>query len=115
MNHKITFFSLVYRYERQIIAILVLYHFLSEAEMAGKKKSVKKVNTKEEGVEVEGIIEESLPNGFFRVKLPNDLIVLGHLSGKMRQHYIRVLPFDKVRIELSPYDLGRGRITYRYK
>ena len=71
--------------------------------------------TKEEGVEVEGIIEESLPNGFFRIKLSNDHVVLGHLSGKMRQNYIRVLPFDKVRVEVSPYDLSRGRITYRYK
>lgn len=79
---------------------------------AGKKQAV---STKEEGVEVEGIIEESLPNGFFRIKLSNDHIVLGHLSGKMRQNYIRVLPYDKVRVEVSPYDLSRGRITYRYK
>lgn len=70
---------------------------------------------KEESIEVEGVVEETLPNAFFRVRLANDHEVRGHISGKMRKHYIRILPGDKVRLELSPYDLSRGRITYRYK
>ena len=60
-------------------------------------------------------ITEALPNTMFRVKLDNDHEVLGHISGKMRRHYIRILPGDRVQVELTPYDLGRGRITYRYK
>ena len=70
---------------------------------------------KEGSIEVEAVVEETLPNAFFRVKLSNGHIVLAHISGKMRKHYIRILPGDKVRVELSPYDLNRGRITYRYK
>ena len=70
---------------------------------------------KEEKIEMEGEITEALPNTMFRVKLDNDHDVLGHISGKMRRHYIRILPGDRVKIELSPYDLDRGRITYRYK
>ncbi|MDU1683583.1 translation initiation factor IF-1, partial [Varibaculum cambriense] len=58
---------------------------------------------------------EALPNAMFRVKLENDHIVLAHISGKMRQHYIRILPEDTVVVEMSPYDLSRGRIVYRYK
>lgn len=71
--------------------------------------------SKEELIEVEGEIVEALPNAMFRVKLDNGHIVLTHVSGKMRMHFIRILPGDKVKIELSPYDLNRGRITYRYK
>ena len=70
---------------------------------------------KEEKIEMEGEILEALPNTMFKVKLDNDHEVLGHISGKMRRHYIRILPGDRVKIELSPYDLDRGRITYRYK
>ena len=70
---------------------------------------------KEEPIEVEGIVVEPLPNAMFRVKLDNDAVVLAHISGKMRMHYIRILPGDKVTVELSPYDLSRGRITYRAK
>jgi len=70
---------------------------------------------KEEGVQVEGVVVESLPNAMFRVQLPNEFVILAHLSGKMRKHYIRILPDDRVLVELSPYDLTRGRITYRYK
>ena len=66
-------------------------------------------------IEAEGVVVESLPNVMFKVKLDNDHEVLGHISGKMRRHYIRILPGDRVKIELSPYDLDRGRITYRYK
>ncbi len=64
---------------------------------------------------LEGTILESLPNAMFKVKLDNDHEVLAHISGKMRMHYIRILPGDKVQVELTPYDLTRGRITYRYK
>jgi translation initiation factor IF-1 len=71
--------------------------------------------SKEELIEVEGEIVEALPNAMFRVKLDNGHIVLAHVSGKMRMHFIRILPGDKVKIELTPYDLNRGRITYRYK
>ncbi|HEX77288.1 MAG TPA: translation initiation factor IF-1 [Dehalococcoidia bacterium] len=70
---------------------------------------------KKENIEVEGKIIESLPNAMFRVELPNGHQVLAHISGKMRLHYIRILPGDKVLVELSPYDLSRGRITYRFK
>mgnify|MGYP001570170766 CR=1 FL=1 len=70
---------------------------------------------KEEKIEVEGVIRESLPNAMFRVELANSHKVLAHISGKMRMNYIRILPGDKVRVELSPYDLSRGRIVYREK
>ncbi len=70
---------------------------------------------KEELIEVEGRIVEALPNAQFRVELENGHIVLAHVSGKIRMHFIRILPGDKVKVELSPYDLSRGRITYREK
>jgi len=70
---------------------------------------------KEEAIRVEGVVEEALPNAMFKVKLDSDHQVLAHVSGKMRMHFIRILPGDRVQVELSPYDLSRGRITYRYK
>ena len=70
---------------------------------------------KKESIEVEGVVTEALPNAMFRVELPNGHQVLAHISGRIRVHYIRILPGDKVLIELSPYDLSRGRITYRLK
>ena len=70
---------------------------------------------KEEAIEVEGTVVEPLPNAMFRVELENGHQVLAHISGKMRMHYIRILPGDKVTVELPPYDLTRGRITYRAK
>jgi translation initiation factor IF-1 len=70
---------------------------------------------KEEVIEVEGVVNEPLPNAMFRVQLENGHEVLAHISGKMRMHFIRILPGDKVKLEISPYDLGRGRITYRAK
>ncbi len=70
---------------------------------------------KKEAIEVEGKVLECLPNATFRVELANGHKVLAHISGKMRKHYIRILPADKVLVELSPYDLTRGRITYRLK
>ena len=71
--------------------------------------------SKEELIEVEGVIKEALPNAMFRVELENGHIVLAHISGKIRKHFIRILPGDTVKLELSPYDLSRGRITYRNK
>jgi translation initiation factor IF-1 len=71
--------------------------------------------SKEEGITVEGTVVEPLKNAMFRVELDNGHTVLAHVSGKMRKHYIRILPGDKVTVELSPYDLTRGRITYRAK
>ena len=70
---------------------------------------------KEEGVQVEGTVVEPLPNAMFRVELENGHKVLAHISGKMRMHYIRILPGDRVQVELTPYDLTKGRITYRFK
>ena len=76
------------------------------ADMAKKEK---------EAIEVEGTVTEALPNASFRVELANGHKVLAHVSGKIRLHYIRVLPGDRVLVELSPYDLSRGRITYRFR
>jgi translation initiation factor IF-1 len=70
---------------------------------------------KEDAIELEGTVIEPLPNAMFKVELENGHVILAHISGKMRMHYIRILPGDKVTVELSPYDLNRGRITYRYK
>lgn len=70
---------------------------------------------KEEAIVVDGKVLEALPNAMFKIELENGHKVLGHVSGKMRMHYIRILPGDKVSVELSPYDLTRGRITYRAK
>ena len=70
---------------------------------------------KGEGIEVEGTVVEPLPNAMFRVELENKHVVLAHISGKMRMHFIKILPGDTVTVELSPYDLTRGRITYRAK
>ena len=70
---------------------------------------------KEDAIVLEGTVLEPLPNAMFRVELENGHRVLAHISGKMRMHYIRILPGDRVQVELTPYDLNRGRITYRYK
>jgi translation initiation factor IF-1 len=70
---------------------------------------------KEKGIELEGVVEENLPDCTFRVKLQNEMKVLVKISGKMRMHFIRILPGDRVLVELSPYDLTKGRITYRFK
>lgn len=70
---------------------------------------------KEEAIEVDGVVVETLPNAMFRVELENKHIVLAHVSGKMRKNFIRILPGDRVKLEISPYDLSRGRIVYRYK
>ncbi len=70
---------------------------------------------KEDAIQVEGTVLEPLPNAMFRVELPNGHQILAHISGKMRMHYIKILPGDKVTVEMSPYDLTRGRITYRVR
>lgn len=89
----------------------------------GRKKKKTRQDTEErpkavnsdKAVEVEGTVLEALPNAMFKVELENEFTVLAHVSGKMRKFFIRILPGDKVKLELSPYDLTRGRITYRYK
>ena len=71
--------------------------------------------TKEEGITVDGTVVEALRNAMFRVELENGHPITAHISGKMRMHYIKILPGDKVRVEMSPYDLSKGRIVFRYK
>ena len=71
--------------------------------------------SKQDAIEVEGTVLESLPNAMFRVKLENEHEILAHISGKIRMNFIKILPGDKVTVELTPYDLNRGRITYRFK
>jgi translation initiation factor IF-1 len=102
-----------------------VHHHRSESrgmEVRGPARKTKRYERdcedmpKKEGViEIEGTVVEALPNAMFRVELTNGHKVLAHISGKMRQHYIRILPEDRVVVELSPYDLTRGRIVYRYK
>ena len=88
----------------------------TSARSAVTSKATSEFMAKKDGViEIEGSVVEALPNAMFRVELTNGHKVLAHISGKMRQHYIRILPEDKVIVELSPYDLTRGRIVYRYK
>lgn len=84
-------------------------------ESGGGKQPKRFFMPKEEAIEVEGKVVEPLPNAMFRVELENGHKVLAHISGKMRMHFIRILPGDRVKVELSPYDLTRGRITYRFK
>ena len=83
--------------------------------IAGKIVASKDRMAKEETIQMQGEILETLPNATFRVKLENGHVVLGHISGKMRMHYIRILPGDKVTVDLTPYDLSRARITFRGK
>ena len=71
--------------------------------------------SKEDVIEVEAVVVETLPNAMFNVKLQNGVVILAHVSGKIRMHYIRILPGDRVTVEISPYDLTRGRITFRFK
>lgn len=78
-----------------------------------EKQAARTGHVKEDAIEIDGEVTEALPNTMFRVRLDNGHEVLGHISGKMRKHYIRLVPGDRVRVELSPYDLNRGRITYR--
>jgi translation initiation factor IF-1 len=82
---------------------------------ADKPEASDAEGSKEDAIEVEGSVVEPLPNAMFRVELDNGHRVLAHVSGKMRMNFIRILPGDRVKVELSPYDLSRGRITYRFK
>ena len=93
----------------------LLYNKNEPASEKGAIKFEKGSMAKKETIEVEGVAVESLPNAMFRVELANGHKVLAHISGKIRLHYIRILPGDRVLVELSPYDLSRGRITYRFK
>ena len=70
---------------------------------------------KQDVIEIDGVVSDTLPNAMFKVKLPNGHEILAHVSGKIRMHYIRILPGDRVTVEISPYDLTRGRITFRHK
>ena len=81
----------------------------------GSGPSMKEFMAKKDAIEVEGVVKEPLPNAMFRVELANGHEVLAHISGKIRLHFIKILPGDRVLVELSPYDLTRGRITYRFK
>ena len=82
---------------------------------SSNRRLAEDIPKKDGAIEIEGRVIEPLPNAMFRVELANGHRVLAHISGKMRQHYIRILPEDRVVVELSPYDLTRGRIVYRYK
>ncbi len=86
-----------------------------DKHLADTQRIAEDMAKKDGVIEIEGTVVEALPNAFFRVELTNGHKVLAHISGKMRQHYIRILPEDRVVVELSPYDLNRGRIVYRYK
>jgi translation initiation factor IF-1 len=88
---------------------------LSNAKKVLSTRSSPLPKPKEDAIVLEGTVIEPLPNAMFRVELENGHKVLAHISGKMRMHYIRILPGDRVQVELTPYDLSRGRITYRYK
>jgi translation initiation factor IF-1 len=80
-------------------------------EKTNERKEMSKTGT----IEQDGVIKEALSNAMFRVELENGHVIIAHISGKMRMHYIRILPGDKVKVEMSPYDLSKGRITFRYK
>ena len=86
---------------------------VDRGERASVDSAAKELVAKEDAIEVEGTVRESLPNTMFRVELENGHRILAHLSGKMRKHYIRIVPGDRVKVALSPYDLNRGRIIYR--
>jgi translation initiation factor IF-1 len=91
-------------------------HSLPVRQFSTRHRRIAEDMPKKDGaIEIEGRVVEPLPNAMFRVELQNGHRVLAHISGKMRQHYIRILPEDRVVVELSPYDLTRGRIVYRYK
>ena len=87
-----------------------------EAKQAQRTKQLARAgDAKEQAIEFDGVVTEALPNTMFRIDLDNGHPVLGHISGKMRKHYIRILPGDRVKVELSAYDLTRGRIVFRYR
>jgi len=87
---------------------------MSDAKKHGRSAEVGKKPTKEV-IELEGTVLETLPNALFKVELENGHVVLAHISGKMRMHYIRIIPGDRVALEMTPYDLSKARITYRHR
>ena len=89
---------------------MIWYHYRPLGILVDKEHMPKK-----DAIEVEGLVKEPLPNAMFKVELPNGHQVLAHISGKIRLNFIKILPGDRVLVELSPYDLSRGRITYRFK
>jgi translation initiation factor IF-1 len=89
--------------------------FASQEALPPSQRSRYRLAKKDGAIEIEGTVAEALPNAMFRVELSNGHKILAHISGKMRKNYIRILPADRVIVELSPYDLTRGRIVYRYK
>lgn len=91
------------------------YDINQEVDQSKTLRETGDLTKKEDTIEIEGTVLEPLPNAMFRVELDNGHKVLAHISGKMRMHYIKILPGDRVVVELSPYDLHRGRIVYRYK
>jgi translation initiation factor IF-1 len=99
------------------LARVALYHLRNDGvhHRVHQRQVAEDMPKKDGAIEIEGRVIEPLPNAMFRVELANGHKVLAHISGKMRQHYIRILPEDRVVVELSPYDLTRGRIVYRYK
>lgn len=112
------------RYSRRLVRVQSwneLFHRLTfwsranAAQWTDNARICEDMGKKDGAIEVEGRVVEPLPNAMFRIELENGHKVLAHISGKMRQHYIRILPEDRVVVELSPYDLTRGRIVYRYK
>ena len=94
---------------------LGLVRFAAQRSYPSQSEDRALAKPKEDAIVLEGTVIEPLPNAMFRVELENGHKVLAHISGKMRMHYIRILPGDRVQVELTPYDLSRGRITYRYK
>ena len=115
--------SLLIQLGATLIMILIVSKFLMQPvrEILQKRQDyvvnqvLKAEQIKEEAIEVEGIVKEALPNTMFRVELQNGHIIMAHLSGKMRKHYIRIVPGDSVKVALSPYDLDRGRIIFRQR
>jgi translation initiation factor IF-1 len=99
----------------RLSALSACSHASSANDLQVRVGAVPLPKPKEDAIVLEGTVIQSLPNAMFRVELENGHEVLGHISGKMRMHYIRILPGDRVQVELTPYDLKRGRITYRYK
>lgn len=105
------YYVIIVELESKLVPLFRLSAFL-DAKQSNKEVLVV---AKEEMIEIEGTVVETLPNAMFKVELENGHVILAHVSGKIRMHYIRILPGDKVTVELSPYDLTRGRITYRFK
>lgn len=88
---------------------------LTDAQEVTHARRLVSYMAKQDVIEIDGIVEDTLPNAMFKVKLTNGHTILAHVSGKIRMHYIRILPGDRVTVEISPYDLSRGRITFRHK